>query len=418
MQSKRELIEAANKRAVERMIASRPFLVDVRPALEAIPGMKERMVLHAGPPTGIDEMVPSFKYAILAGIQWEGWAKSAEEAEQLIRDGRVTVEPNHHHNAIGTMAGITTPSMPVFVVEDKTHGISACANIREDTVKALRYGCYNEQVKAKLDWNRRVLGPVMKQALKESGGVDMVSLIGKALHMGDDGHNQNTAANALFALQITPYIMKTGFGNEEIRQVTAWMATDHRFISTAEMAACKAITLAAHNIENCSIVTTMCRNGTYTGIRVSGLGDQWFKASAPDVNLLFFPGYGPKDATKDTGDSCVTEVAGIGAFAMAAAPSMVEFVGGTVSDAIKYSREMYEITTAKNANWTIPYLDFEGCPIGIDIIKVVRTGITPHINTSIGHKEPNYGQVGAGMTRAPLQCFKDALEAFGRLMGV
>lgn len=211
---------------------------------------------------------------------------------------------------------------------------------------------------------------------------------------------------------------RPGISVDKLQQVAAWMATDSRFISTAEMAACKVVLLSAHNIEYCSIVTVMCRNGTDTGIRVSGLGDRWFTAPAPEVKLLFFPGYGPKDATKDTGDSCVTETAGIGAFAMAAAPSMVEFVGGTVSDAINYTKEMYEITTVKNANWTIPYMDFTGCPMGIDILKVVKTGITPRINTSIGHVQPNMGMVGAGMTRAPIKCFKEAVEAFGKLMGL
>ena len=418
MVSKKELIDAANEKAVERMIASRPVMVDVRTAIEVVPGLTERTVLHAGPPVELDRMVESFKHGILGAIQWEGWAKSPEEAEQLIRNGEVTVAPCNNHNTIGTMSGITSPSMAVFVVEDKTHGNFAYANIREETVKALRYGIYNEQVKRKLDWNRDVLAPVVRAGLQECEGVDMINLIARSLHMGDDGHNQNKAANALFALEITPHLLKTGHSKEDIRQVTAWMATDDRFISTAEMAACKTMCLSAHNIEYCSIVTVMCRNGTETGIRVSALGDQWFTAPAPEVDLLFFPGYGPEDATKDTGDSSITETAGIGAFAMAAAPSMVEFVGGTVADAIIYTRDCNEITVGRNPNFTIPYLDFEGCPIGMDIIKIVRTGITPPINTSIGHKKPGYGQVGAGMTRAPLKCFQDALEAFSQTLGL
>lgn len=418
MVSKKELIDAANEKAVERMIAARPVMVDVRTAIEVVPGLTERTVLHAGPPVELDRMVESFKYGILGAIQWEGWAESPEEAEQLIRNGEVTIAPCNSHNTIGTMSGITSPSMAVFVVEDKTHGNFAYANIREETVKALRYGIYNEQVKKKLDWNRDVLAPVLRAGLQECGGVDMTNLIARSLHMGDDGHNQNKAANALFALEITPHLLKTDHSKEEIQQVTAWMATDDRFISTAEMAACKTMCLAADNIEYCSIVTVMCRNGTETGIRVSALGDRWFTAPAPEVDLLFFPGYGPEDATKDTGDSSITETAGIGAFAMAAAPGMVEFVGGTVSDAINYTNDCIEITAGRNPNFTIPYLDFEGCPTGMDIIKIVRTGITPPINTSIGHKKPGYGQVGAGMTRAPLKCFQSALEAFSQTIGL
>lgn len=413
-----KLIAEANQKAVSRIISAKPMLVDVKPAIDAIPGMKKDLVLHAGPPITWDRMCGSFRGAIVGALMYEDLADSWEKAERLIKTQEIILEPCHHHHAIGSMAGVTTASMPVFVIENKEHGNFAYSNIREERVKALRYGFYGEEITKKLRWIEKTLGPALKAAIKEAGGVDMRTLIGKGIHMGDDGHNENTAATSLFARQIIPYLLKTGFDKDVIQGVASWLAYDERFTSTATFAACKASLEPAHNIENCTVVTTMCRNGTDFGIRVSCLGDEWFTAPSPRVDALYFPGYGPDDASLDMGDSCVTETAGIGAFVMAAAPSMVQFVGGTVIDAVNYTKEMYEITFGKNASYTIPYLDFAGAPVGIDVIKVVKTGITPIINTSIAHKEAGIGQVGAGMTRAPLDCFKKALEAIVSKLGL
>ncbi len=418
MAEKKSIIEEANKKAAEKMISARPVLKDVRPAKDVIPNMTKNTILHAGPPITWDRVCSPMKGGILGAVVYEKLAKDFKEAESLIRSGEVVFSPCHHHNAIGTMAGITSASMPVFVVEDKVNGNTIYANIREETVKALRYGFYDENVQRKLEWNAKTLGPVISEALKISGGIDLINLIAQSLHMGDDGHNKNTAENALFALKIMPFLVKTDFSSGELSEVATWMNVDDRFISTAVMAACKSMCKAAEGIPNSSVVTVMCRNGTDFGIRVGALGDAWFTAPSPRVEALYFPGFRPEDAGLDMGDSCVTETAGIGAFAMAAAPSMVEFVGGTVSDSISYTREMFEITVTKNQNFTIAYLDFAGTPTGIDIMKVVRTGIQPIINTSISHKDAGVGQVGAGMTRAPLECFKKALEAFGEKMNV
>lgn len=417
MPGKKELIESGNRKAVQRMLASRPALVDVKLAKQAIPGMTERTVLHAGPPIAWERMCAPMRGGILGAVQYEGWARNAEEAEQLIRGGEVALSPCHHHNTIGIMAGITSPSMAVFVVEDRVHGHFAYANLRDEAIKSLRFGVYDEHVKKNLERNAR-LGPIIGAALRTSGGIDLINLIARSLHMGDDGHNRNVAENALFSWEIMPHLLKTGFSSDELHQVATWLVEDERFISTAVMAACKSICLAAHGIENCSIVTVMCRNGTDFGIRVSALGDQWFTAPSPKVDALYFPGFGPEDAGLDMGDSSITETAGIGAFAMAAAPSMVEFIGGTISQAINYTREMYEITVTKNRNFTIPYLDFSGSPTGIDLLRVVKTGISPVINTAVSHKDPGVGQIGAGITRAPMKCFTDALEAFAKLINL
>jgi hypothetical protein len=406
-----KLITEANQKATSKIISAKPMLVDIKPAIDAIPGMKKDLVLHAGPPVAWDRMCGSFRGAIGGALMYEDLAETWEDVERLIKNQEITLEPCHHHHAVGSMAGVTTASMPVFVIQNKEDGNFAYSNIREERVKALRYGVYGEETTKKLRWIEKTLAPAMKAAIKEAGGVDMRTLMAKALHMGDDGHNENTATTSLFATQIMSSLLKTGYNKDLIREVASWLAYDERFTSTAVFAACKASLEPAHNIENCTLVTTMCRNGTDFGIRVSYLGDEWFTAPSPNVEALYFPGYSLDDASLDMGDSCITETAGIGAFVMAAAPSMVQFVGGTVNDAVNYTREMYEITVGKNANYTIPYLDFTGAPVGIDVVKVVKTGITPIINTSVAHKEAGVGQVGAGMTRAPLECFKKALEA-------
>lgn len=413
-----KLIGEANQKAVSKIISARPRLVDIKPAIEAIPGMNKNLVLHAGPPITWDRMCGSFRGAIVGALMYENLAKNMEEAERLIKNQEILLEPCHDHHAIGSMAGITTASMPVFVIQNEEYGNYAYSNIREERVKALRYGFYGEETTKNLQWVERTLAPTLKAAIKESGGIDMRSLIAKALHMGDDGHNENTASTALFATYIMPSLLRTGYDKDVIYQVASWLAYDERFSSTAVFAACKASLDPAHNIENCTLVTTMCRNGTDFGIRVSCLGDEWFTAPSPMVDALYFPGFTKDDASLDMGDSCVTETAGIGAFVMAAAPSMIQFVGGTVSDAINYTKEMHEITEGRNVNYTIPYLDFVGAPVGIDLVRVVKTGTTPVINTSIAHKEAGIGQIGAGMTKVPLECFQKALEATVRKMNL
>lgn len=409
--SKKDLIDKANQKALNIIISAKPTLVDVKPAIKAIPNMKKDLVLHAGPPVPWDKMCNSFRGAIVGALMYEGLADTWERAEKLVKTREVTLSPCHDYHSVGSMAGVTSASMPVFVIENKEHGNLAYSNIREERVKALRYGFYGREVTKNLQWMETTLGPVMSSAIKEAGGFDMKALIARTLHMGDDGHNENTAATSMFARQIMPHLIRTGFDKDVIAKVASWLAYEERFMSTAIFAACKATLEPAHEIDSCTLVTTMCRNGTELGIRVSCLGDQWFTAPSPPVEALYFPGFGPEDASLDMGDSCVTETLGIGAFVMAVAPAMVQFVGGTTSDAINYTKEMYEITAGRNNNYTIPYLSFKGAPTGIDVVKVVKTGITPIINTSIAHKEAGIGQIGAGISRAPIECFKQALQA-------
>ncbi len=408
-------VDEANAVAVERMLAAHPVIVDVRPAREVIPALRERKLLHAGPPINWERMCGPMRGAIIGACMYEGWAKDENEAIALAESGAIDFEPCHHYNAVGPMAGITSPSMPVFVVEDKTHSNTTYATLNEGLGKVLRYGAYSPDVLERLRWMGDVLGPALARATRQTGGIDVRSIMAQALQMGDECHNRNKAATSLFTRQIGPALVETGNSSAETAAVLRFIAGNDHFHLNPSMAAAKAITLAGANVPHSSIVVTMARNGVDFGIRVSGLGDRWFTGPAQYIQGLYFAGYGPEDANPDIGDSAITETSGVGAFAMAGAPAIVQFIGGTPADALSYTREMYDITVTRNPLFGLPALDFQGVPTGIDIRQVCRLNRPPVINTGIAHRLAGIGQVGAGIVHPPIQCFEEALQALAEL---
>ena len=410
-------IEEANQEAVSRIQRAKPTLIDVSTAGEAIPGMKRNMILHAGPPVTWERMCGPMKGAVIGGMILEGLARNRQEAEALAASGDILFEPCHHHSSVGPMAGVVTWSMPVWVMENKTFGNRAYCTLNEGLGKVLRYGAFSEEVIARLRWMAEDLAPALKKALLRHGPIDMKSLIAQALQMGDEGHNRNRAGTSLFIREIAPDLVMLDESREKIARILTFIHGNDHFFLNLSMPSCKCTVDAAASVEGSSVVTTMARNGTEFGIRVSGLGDQWFTGPAGMVEGLYLPGFSAKDAAPDIGDSVITETAGIGGFAMAAAPAIVKFVGGSARDAIRYTQQMYEITVAENDTYQIPTLDFRGTPTGIDLLKVVETGILPAINTGIAHKEPGIGMVGAGLVHPPENCFHDALEAFAEKYG-
>ncbi len=405
-----ETIQRANAEALARILAARPVAVDVQPARDVVPGMDGRILLHAGPPVTWERMCGPVRGAVIGAILFEGWATTHAEAEALAASGGVRLEPNHHHSAVGPMAGLTSPSMPVFVVENQEAGNRAYVNMNEGLGKVLRFGANSAEVLERLAWMRDVLGPALGAAIRAAGGVDLKSITARALQMGDECHNRNTAATSLFVRTLFPYLVKTA-APEQLAEVADFLGRNDHFYLNLSMAACKVAMDAARGIEGSSVVVAMARNGTEFGVQLSGTGDQWFTAPSPVIDALFFPGYGPEDAARDLGDSCITETAGIGGFAMAAAPAIVQFVGGSVGDALNFTKEMRNITLGEERTYGIPALDFAGAPTGIDARLVVDTGILPVINTGVAHKEPGVGQVGAGIVRAPMDCFVEGLRA-------
>ncbi len=398
----------ANQEALKRMQDSEAFLVGAGKALDVIPGMKNNLILHAGPPIKWADMCGPMRGAVIGALIFEGLAKDEAEAKAVAASGQVEFEPNHHHQAVGPMAGIISPSMPVFIIENKKYGNYSYTNMNEGLGRCLRFGAFSQEVIDRLKWMQDVLGPVLKEAIENSGGIDWRALVIQALQMGDDCHNRNRAATALFAKQIGQFLSKTTSDKEDISKVFAFINGNEHFAINITMAMCKAMADAAHNVEGSTIVTAMARNGVEFGLRVSGLGDKWFTAPANTPKGLYFPGFSEEDANPDIGDSTITETVGIGGFAMAAAPAIVQFVGGNYQDAVNFTLEMYEITGAENKNFKIPAFDFRGTPTGIDVVKVLQTGSVPRINTGMAHKEPGIGQVGAGLVSAPMDCFKQA----------
>ncbi len=405
-------IETANQTAVERMMSARPMLTGLAPARSAIPDMKDNLILHAGPPIEWERMSGPLRGAVIGALLYEGLTKDEKGAVSMVEAGEVEFAPCHHHGAAGPMAGVISASMEVYVIENPTHGNQAYSTLNEGYGKVLRYGAYSEEVLEKLHWMNGSMGPLLKEALEQTEGLDIRALLAEALHMGDEGHNRNKAGSLLFLKLLSPLIANVAKDEALEAEVLQFLGDNALSVLNPVMAACKAMADAAHEVEGSTVVTALARNGTDFGMRVSGLGDDWFTAPAEIPDGLYFPGFSSEDANADIGDSTITETAGIGGFAMAAAPAIVAFVSGTPQDAINATLEMYEITVAEHDHFTIPSLDFRGTPTGIDIRKVVELGTTPRINTGIAHKEAGVGQVGAGLVRPPKAIFEEALIAY------
>ena len=412
-------VEAANARAVERMLAADPVLVDVAVAGDAIEGLGDRTILHAGPPIEWPDMCGPLKGAVAGAIVLEGWAADLDEAAELAAAGGVAFHPNHHFDAVGPMTGIVTRSMPVMVVENRAFGNRAYCTLNEGLGKVMRFGGNDAEVLARLRWLADTFGPAFGAALREAGGIPLKAMIARGLSMGDEMHQRNVGCTSLLLRTLAPALARTVDDRERLAGLFEFIGGNDQFFLNVAMAMGKAIMDPVRGIEGSSVVTAMSRNGTMFGIRVSGLGDRWFTAPVEMPRGLYFPGFSEDDANPDIGDSTIVETVGLGGFAMAAAPAVAGFVGaGTAADALNYTRAMEEITVERNPEWTVPALDFAGVPTGIDIRKVVASGRTPTINTGIAHREAGIGQVGAGVVRAPMACFERALEAFAAEMGV
>jgi len=411
----KEEVEAANQKSVERMMDSEPTWVDIAPASRRM-GLRGKVLLHAGPPLKWDEASGPMRGAIIGACIYEGWAETEKQATKLAEEGEVKLDCDHHHNAAGPMAGVISPSMPVYELEDKKFGNRTFSNMNEGIGKVLRYGAYSKEVLDRLRWMSETVAPVLqatvKRIVKSSGGLPLKPMIAQALTMGDDCHNRYVATTSLFAKQIAPFMVRTGYGGKTLSEVSRFIDGNNFTTLNMGMAAGKAMTLAGHGVKYSTLVTVMSRNGTDAGIWVSSLGKRWFTEKAPVPKGLWFPGFTEADANPDLGDSSITETAGYGGFAMAAAPAIVSWVGGSVQGALEITEKMYEITQAQHRHFLIPFLDFKGTPVGIDLRKVLKTGITPTINTGIAHREAGVGQVGAGTVSFPIQVFEDAFEAY------
>ena len=412
----KQKIDQANQKALEVILNGTPYLAGMDIAKNVIPGMKKNLILHSGPPISWDRMCGPTRGAIIGALIYEGMANTTEEAEKLAASGKIHYAPCHEHSAVGPMAGIISASMPVFIVKNETYGNLAFCTQNEGLGKVLRYGAFSKEVIERLRWMEQVMYPILKASIEKLGKIDLKNLIAQALHMGDEVHNRNKAGNSLFYRNIAPAIVQAAKNRDDALEVLNFINGNDHFFLNLSMPAAKCCLDAARDIPFSSIVVAMSRNGTDFGVQLAGTGDKWFvdKALLPDA--LFFPGFTKEDANPDIGDSCITETVGLGGFAIAAAPAIVQFVGGTANDAVQYTMDMYEITAGENNVYQIPYLNFRGTPTGIDVRKVIEKNITPFIDTGVAHKDPGVGQVGAGVLSAPMEPFRKAFEGLGKEM--
>lgn len=409
-------VDAANAEALGRIASATAFLTDVRPASDVIPTLGERELLHAGPPlVGWSEACGALRGAIAGTLLHLKLTRSLDAAEGAIESGDCWLSPANDSNALATYAGVIARRTPVLVVENRATGIRAFAAINEGRGRALRYGANDADTLSRLAWLESEFAEMLGEALRLSGGIDVFGMLSQALHMGDDGHSRQKAASALLANAVAPFLAETSFPAAQIARALRFMAGNDIFFLPVTMAGAKCALASAAAVAGSTLVTCMCVNGVRFGIKVSGLDARWFTAPLPVIRGRYFDGYGPGDANPVIGDSEIAETFGLGAFAMAAAPALARYVGGTPEEATRISGEMYAITIGEHERFTVPALAFRGTPLGIDARRVVASGIEPLFNTGIAHREPGIGQIGAGFGRAPLACFRSALDALGEI---
>lgn len=408
-------IDEANDAITQKIIAAQPTLVDVVRAKTVIPELEEKLILHAGPPIAFADMPDPVQGAAVGAALFEGWATDEESARRVCAE-EVRFAPNNDFRAVGAMGGILSGNLPVFVVENRTDGNRAYTTMHEGEGKVLRFGVYDESVGAHLTWMRDVLGVALSRALKllPGGGLAVNPILAQAVAMGDEFHVRNTAASSLVYRELGPKLVQVGLPQKDIEAVSEFLAGNINFFLTLAMASAKATLDAAATVQDGSIVTCLTRNGREFAIRVSGCGNRWFTGPEEDLETLFFPGFTEDDACPDCGDSAILEAYGLGGPIAVAAPSVQQMVGtgeGGFDDALATSEEQAEIMVEENPNMPIPNWNFRGVPVGIDIRKVVSTGIAPLITTAVMHKKAGIGMVGVGKVRASMPCFTAALEA-------
>jgi hypothetical protein len=405
----------ANQQALQAITSAEAYLVDVVPAGPTL-GLQPSDFLHAGPPIGWDRASGPLRGALMGATALEGLVGDPEDAVALLESGAgYTLDPCHHHAAVGPMAGVISSSMWVFVVEDPASGRRTYCTLNEGLGKVLRYGAYSAAVLNRLRWMSAVLGPLLQQAVRAHGPVDLKAILAQMLQMGDEAHNRNRAGTLMLLRELLPAIIDSGQPAADVAEAVRFVSSNDHFFLNLAMPACKITLDAARDLPGSTVVVAMARNGTDFGIQVAGTGDEWFTGPAQLADGLFLGDFTADDANPDIGDSAITETAGLGGFAMAAAPAIVRLVGGEVSDALAASRRMYEITVGEHPMYAIPILDFRGTPTGIDVTKVVRTEILPQINTGMAGRLAGVGQVGAGLVTPPAEIFAAALKRLATL---
>ena len=233
-------LENANLEAMRRMAQADPVLVDVAPAIDVVPGMAPNMVLTSGAPLAWYDYVGGQRAAIMGGAIYEGLARDQDGVERKISRGEIVVAPCHEHGCVGSVAGIFTSSMPVFVVENAERGNRAFCNFYEGpSPKRLNYGVYDADVHAALDYIRDVIAPTTGDAVRALGGVPLRPLVRRAFHRGDELHSLNTAATLLFTRELVPALLGSSSQLQRTQDTLAFIAQSDYFFLRLSMAAAR-----------------------------------------------------------------------------------------------------------------------------------------------------------------------------------
>jgi hypothetical protein len=375
--------------------------------------MTDATILTSGPALEWKQYTGGQRAAVIGGALFEGLAGTAEEVDAKVLAGEIKVEPCQQYACIGSLAGVYTASMPVLVVENADAGTRAyCTLFEGASPHRLNYGVYNDTVRENLLFLQDVIAPALDRAVVQAGGIQLRTIMRRALHLGDELHSRNTASTLLFCRELFPALLDLASASPtEVRQVLDYLGAGDYFFLRLSMAASKAAADAAHGVNASSVVTSMAFNCREFGIRVSGLGDEWYRGPLPDASdIRLFEGHSADEVEFMGGESTINETVGLGGFAQAAAFPLQRYQGGSPESMVLANLKMYEITVAEHPEYGIPYLGFRGVPVGIDIERVVATGITPCLDIGIAGR--GGGQIGAGSFRAPLQCFESAWAAY------
>ncbi|MCW2620751.1 MAG: YahG/YlbE-like protein [Frankiales bacterium] len=409
-------VAEANAESFRRLDEADPWVLDVLPAREVIPGYRDNLVLTSGAPMPWEAYVGGQRDALIGGALFEGLAATRDEAIVGFAEGSIEIAGCHDYASVGSLAGIYTASMPVFIVKNRARGNVGFCNFYEGKdPRRLNYGCYDEGVHQRLEYVNTVLAPVVGEAIRRQGGISLKPMIARALRMGDEVHSRNAAASLLFNRSILPAVLNmVADGVPGVGETMVHLAENDYFFLRLSMAAAK-VSADAMVVEGSTLVSAMAFSCRGFAIRLAGLGDQWFEGPPPIHEGKLFAGHDESEITWMGGESPITETVGLGGFAQACALPLQEYQGGSPEVMIERNREMYQIAHGESADYRIPLFSFRGTPAGIDARKVLETGVLPVMDVGLAGRDG--GQIGAGVIRAPRECFEQAMAAHAAAYG-
>lgn len=401
--------QKANRAAVEALWAADPVLVAIESAHTAM-GLPASTVLTSGPALPFSSYTGGQRAAIIGGALYEGLAADEAAAVAALERGAITVRGCQEFGCVGSLAGVTTASMPVVVVADGITGEQAYCTLYEgDSADRLNYGTYTTATRDNLENLRTRVAPALNTLVAaQEEPLRLKPIMTRALTMGDELHSRNAAATLLFMRRMLAGAKQLG---TELDDALAALCDDYFFLRLS-MAASKVMANAMRGFESSSVVTAMSFSCAEFGIQVSGTGDTWFTGPLPSFdNFRLEPGYDTDDIEFMGGESIITEVVGLGGIAQAAGLPLQRSSGGDVALMIARTTAMYDITVTESPDFLIPVLNYRGAPQGLDVQKIVESSrrITPYLDIGIAGRSGR--QIGGGVAKAPVEPFLKAWEA-------